>query len=158
MLTSVLWQPRGWVIYWHQRMPMEKKKLSQVSILFLSPQQIDEVLEGTDRVVGLEKEASEAIYRASIFSTFNISYFSQIRYLSLSWLFCIFCRNEVATKKMNENVWIVVIHMYDMQCFQQTHNLILNAYIFLVLLSDWIFLVKEMRNQLLWDKLYCKMH
>lgn len=41
--------------------PMKKKEPSQVSIPFHSPQQIDEVLESTDRVVDLEKEASEAI-------------------------------------------------------------------------------------------------
>lgn len=80
------------------------KKCSQVSIPFHSPQQIDDVLESTDRVVDLEKEASEAIYRVNIFCTFNISCFSQITYLSLSWLSSIFCRNEMVTEKMNEKV------------------------------------------------------
>lgn len=141
-----------------RRCQWKKKKLSQVSIPFHSLLQIDEVLESTDRVLDLEKQASEAIYRVNIFSTFNISCFSQIMYLPLSWLSSIFCRNEVATKKMNEKVWIFVLHLYDMQYFHQTLLLILNAYIFLVLFSDWILLVKEMRNQLLWGKLYCKMH
>lgn len=84
-----------------------------------------------------EKEASEVIYRVNIFSTIKISCFSQVIYLSLAWLSSfILCRNEVATEIINEKVWIFVIHMPNMQCFQQMFLLLLNAFMFLVF-SFW---------------------
>jgi len=67
--------------------------------------------------VDSEKEASEVIYRVNIFSTIKISCFSQVTYLSSSWQSSsIFCRNEVATEKMDKKVRILVIHMPCMQC------------------------------------------
>lgn len=158
MSTAPLWQPRGLVIYWHQRMPMEKRNPPKLTFHFILQ---NKLMKCWKALTGwwIQSKRHLKWFIGWIYLASSRPCFSQVTYLSLSWLSSsILCWNKMATEKMNEKVWIFV-NTYAQHAVLSSNvsSPFKSFYVSCVFLLTWKEKnFKKLGNQLLRDQLWSK--
>lgn len=137
MSTALLWQSRGLVIYWHQRMPMEKRNPPKLTFHFILQ---NKLMKCWKALTGWWIQSKRHlkwfigwIYLASsrllVFLRLHICLYSGCLLLSFAGI-------KWPLRRWMRKCEYLLIHMPNMQCFHQMFLLLLNAFMFLVF-SFW---------------------